>query len=47
MNVVPIVLTLEKQSVHSPIDRNIITSSEETSAYETYQEHLTTVHLPV
>lgn len=34
MNLVPMVLTLEKQSVHSPVDRNVITSSKEIFAYE-------------
>lgn len=47
MNLVQMVLSLEKQSVHLPVDGNLIASSKESSTYEMQQqEHLSTAHPP-
>lgn len=47
MNLVPVVLSLEKQSVRLPVDGNVLTSSKEISTYEMQpQEHLSTAHPP-
>lgn len=47
MNLVPMILSLEKQSVHLPVDGDVITSSKEIPTYERQQqEHLSTAHPP-